>query len=88
MVIMQTTRFRFKLVFFPLINFQTKKSIRKIIAIGIGRRHEKKDFTMYIDYPNTFKFRSCKKQSKEMTVSEVCPTTAAEENAFLNIFGN
>ena len=74
-VIRHTTRFRFKSVLFHQISFQRTKRRMNIKATGIGRKHEKKDFIMYVDCPKIPTLRSDRKQSKDIIVSEVCPTT-------------
>lgn len=58
-----------------------------MIATGIGRKQEKNDFMMQVDEPKIVNFRSERKQSNEMIVSEVQPTTCADENIFLNKLG-
>lgn len=62
----------------------TNKNIK---ATGIGRKHERNDLRIYIEDPNMLSFRSERKQSNDIIVSDVCPTTCAEENALVKIAG-
>lgn len=87
MVIMQTTRFLFNSVFLLQMHFQNKKSKQNINATGIGRKHDKNDFMMYVDYPKIVILKVARKQSNEIIVSDVWPITYADENAFLKKAG-